>query len=69
LDFQLGGGNCISPEYLFGVPSGCHYHGIYRLKGDRLSLCLPIDGDHPRPTELLTSRGDGHILLVFKRKK
>lgn len=39
--------------------------GIYRLDGDRLTLCLARDGE-PRPTALSTEAGK---LLVFERVK
>jgi uncharacterized protein (TIGR03067 family) len=44
--------------------------GIYRLRGDRLELCVTGLPDHePRPTEFKTVRKNWTVLYVFERVK
>jgi uncharacterized protein (TIGR03067 family) len=40
---------------------------IYRLQGDSLTICMTTSSDEPRPTEFATQKGDGRVLMVFKR--
>jgi len=43
---------------------------IYRLDGDRLSICLDKGGQaKKRPTEFKTTAGDGFVLIVLERAK
>ena len=41
--------------------------GIYKLEGDRLTLCT-ADPDQPRPTAFRADAGDRWTLMVFKRQ-
>ncbi len=52
---------------LDGPRKGQAMNNIYRLDGDRLSLCLQ-NGDGDAPTEFATKVGDGLRLLILKRK-
>src|SRR5262249_43012999 len=47
-------------------PTRLHTRGIYSLQGDVLTYCIAAPG-RPRPTELATTKGDGHVLVVLKR--
>lgn len=47
---------------------GTPRHGIYRLEGDRLTICLAGLGKD-RPTDFGTKQGDGLSLLVYQREK
>lgn len=42
--------------------------GIYRLEGDRLTVCIAALGGE-RPTAFATRPGDGLTLLVYRREK
>jgi len=41
--------------------------GIYRLKGDELTICVGLGDD--RPTDFATKAGAKSLLLVLKREK
>jgi RNA polymerase sigma factor (sigma-70 family) len=43
--------------------------GIYELKGDDLTICIPSGRDNPRPTELEVKEGSERSLVVLKRVK
>jgi uncharacterized protein (TIGR03067 family) len=43
-------------------------HGIYRLEGDRLTICW-AEGDAPRPTSFASPRGTGLRMLTLERVK
>ena len=47
---------------------GTPRRGIYRLEGDRLTICIAGLGKE-RPTAFATKRGDGLTLLVYTREK
>ncbi len=49
-----------------GPTRGKTYLGIYQLEGDTLRWCTANPG-RPRPTELMTRRGDGWYLMVLRR--
>ena len=60
---------CASPK-VFGqqaVPAGSRLpqESIYRLKGDFLEICSPLDGLQTRPTSMEPSRG--YVLYVLRR--
>jgi len=42
--------------------------GIYKLEGDKLTVCLALP-DKERPTEFTTKLGTGTLLYTFKREK
>ena len=42
--------------------------GIYRLEGDKLTLCYPAPGQ-PRPREFSAKEGTGNTLAVWVREK
>ena len=42
--------------------------GLYKLEGDRLTLCT-ADPDQPRPTTFRADPGDHWTLMVFDREK
>jgi uncharacterized protein (TIGR03067 family) len=46
------------------------YQGIYEATSDGLKICYTtgLKGDKMRPTTFTSQAGDGHILLVMKRK-
>ncbi len=47
---------------------GKTWKGIYRLDGDRLSICDNApDMAKPRPTQFSTKAGSGYICIVFRR--
>ncbi len=46
---------------------GKTFHGIYRLKGDTLTLCLSARPDGDRPTEFKTAEGSDTVLFTLKR--
>lgn len=44
--------------------------GIYELKGDAFHLCyVEAGGEAKRPDEFKTEKGNGRVLLKFKREK
>jgi uncharacterized protein (TIGR03067 family) len=53
--------------YTEGDAKGQTGHGIYKIDGDTLTVCMALPGE--RPKDFTTKRGDGLALLVFKRAK
>lgn len=45
------------------------YSGIYKLEGDRLTICVPDRADNPRPTEFSAKEGTRQMVLELKRVK
>jgi uncharacterized protein (TIGR03067 family) len=43
--------------------------GIYRLDGDKLTICYAYDPDSPRPTEFKTMPGGITYMYVLERVK
>jgi uncharacterized protein (TIGR03067 family) len=51
-------------ETLF--PNVPNLHGIYKLDGDRVTICI-CDRKQPRPTEFATKGKPDHVLIVARR--
>ncbi len=43
-------------------------HGVYKLRGDKLILCIARDGA-PRPDSFKTAAGDSRVLYTYHRKQ
>jgi uncharacterized protein (TIGR03067 family) len=56
----------IDIEFVAGPEAGNWNYGIFRLDGDRLELCLDLNG-HPRPTAFRAARGSGHAHETLRR--
>jgi uncharacterized protein (TIGR03067 family) len=56
----------IDIEFVEGPEAGNWNFGIFRLEGDRLEICLDINGK-PRPTDFGTSPGSGHAYEILTR--
>lgn len=53
-----------------GDDKGRVFEGIYRLDGDRLTLCISIgEGVKARPAEFAAEPGSGRALVVLSRRK
>jgi uncharacterized protein (TIGR03067 family) len=50
-----------------GRAKGQTFQGVYRLEGDRFTICRPMNPGKERPTVLATRPGSGLILGVWKR--
>jgi uncharacterized protein (TIGR03067 family) len=48
---------------------GKAFHGIYKLEGDRFTICRPLDPEHPRPKAFATTPDSGLILGTWKYVK
>lgn len=48
-----------------GPLAGKTYPGIYEFKGDRLTICLALEGD--RPTEFTAKEGSKRLLQVYSK--
>lgn len=60
------------PKALDAIPDGGpnrgkHLLGIYRLEGDRLTICM-ADPGKPRPTAFEAGKGSGRTLMTFRKK-
>jgi len=52
-----------------GGPSrGKQVLGIYKLEGDRLTICM-ADAEQPRPRDFKAEKGSRQTLMVFTREK
>jgi uncharacterized protein (TIGR03067 family) len=58
----------IEVTMLDGPSKGKTHHGIYKLEGDRYTVCMAFEG-RPVPTQFATRPGSGCILEVLKREK
>ncbi len=56
----------IDIEFVAGPEAGNTNHGIFRIAGDRLEICLDVNGK-PRPTAFRTAAGSGHALETLRR--
>lgn len=57
----------IDIEFVAGPEAGNSNHGIFRLQGERLEICLELNGK-ARPTAFLTTPGSGCALERLQRK-
>jgi uncharacterized protein (TIGR03067 family) len=48
---------------------GGSYPGIYRLEGNRLTICLTMKTGGPRPNDFTCKPGSGKLLWTLVRKK
>ena len=56
----------IDIHFVEGPEAGNWNHGIYRLNGDTLELCLDVNGK-PRPAKFTSSGDRGHAYEVLER--
>jgi uncharacterized protein (TIGR03067 family) len=52
-----------------GNDAGKKQVGIYKLKGDKLTLCFAMAGETKRPTKFERSQEDGILLFEFEKVK
>ncbi|GJM23907.1 MAG: hypothetical protein DHS20C16_03220 [Phycisphaerae bacterium] len=57
----------IDIEFIAGPEAGNWNHGIFKLDGDRLEICLDMNGQ-PRPKDFSTAAGRGHAYEVLMRE-
>jgi uncharacterized protein (TIGR03067 family) len=55
-------------SYTEGPSAGRTVKGIYKLEGDKLTICRALKQDGKRPTEFSAPAGSGKMLFEFKRK-
>ena len=60
----LTGPNCAGT-----ISPGKAMLGIYKLEGDRLTICIPDGDKSKRPGKFEAGKGSDHRLLVFERPK
>jgi uncharacterized protein (TIGR03067 family) len=56
----------IDIEFVEGPEAGNWSYGIYRLEGDKLTICLGLTGAR-RPAEFATAPKSGHALEILRR--
>lgn len=59
MDLTITGGNC----------QGKDQPGIYKLDGDKLTLCFAWPGETDRPDEFVSKKENRWILITLTRKK
>jgi uncharacterized protein (TIGR03067 family) len=59
----------IDLEITEGMDKGKTQVGIYKLEGDKLTVCVARAGDKERPTEFKTKEGTQELMFVFQREK
>ena len=57
----------IDITFVEGPEAGNTSRGLFELDGDRLTLCLGVVGDAPRPTAFATAPKSGHALERLRR--
>tara|TARA_R110002096_G_scaffold435816_4_gene663218 strand:+ start:28325 stop:29446 length:1122 start_codon:yes stop_codon:yes gene_type:complete len=57
----------IDIEFFAGPEAGNSNYGIFRIDGDRLEICLDMNGN-PRPKEFGTAPARGHAYEVLRRE-
>lgn len=58
--------HAIDIEFVAGPEAGNWNYGIFRLEGDKLEICLDMNGK-PRPKAFKTTPGSGHACEVLVR--
>jgi uncharacterized protein (TIGR03067 family) len=56
----------IDIEFIAGPEAGNWNYGVFRLDGDRLEICLDLNGK-PRPRDFATSPGSGRACELLQR--
>jgi uncharacterized protein (TIGR03067 family) len=59
----------IDLEITEGGDKGKTQVGIYKLEGDKLTVCVARAGDKERPTEFKTKEGTEQLMFTFQRDK
>jgi uncharacterized protein (TIGR03067 family) len=57
----------INLTVLEGPDKGKVFQGIYKLEGDRFTICRPLDSTQRRPTAFATTQASGLINGVWNR--
>src|SRR5207248_1587898 len=45
------------------------HRGIYKLDGDKLTLCVSAEPEGQRPADFTAKEGEPHLLIELKREK
>lgn len=53
--------------YVDGPRKGEKVPGIYKVEGDRYTMCRPLRGEDPRPKEFTAGSGSGLMMVVWAR--
>jgi uncharacterized protein (TIGR03067 family) len=71
VEFKLDPGTapkCLDIKVLGGIQKDAALEGIYELKGDKLKICVKVQGKD-RPDKFASPEGTGIALLVLQREK